>query len=256
MRSEIPDSIKPLLDSIVVSLKKNLGDDLIGIYLHGSLVMNCFNPATSDVDFLVVSKHKLTIEKRKEIADTMLAINEKAPPKGLEMSIITQDALKDMQYPMPFEFHFSNDWVEKLRNGEIDLSQNRKDADLASHLTIVKKRGIALYGSQIDLLFPEVPEQYYYSSIEADAKDILSDITFNPVYNVLNLCRVWAYKKSKFITSKQEGGEWALEHSGESQKITINKALKKYKGQKATDFTENELAEFGKELSTILRISY
>ena len=31
-----------------------LGDNLCGIYLHGSLAFGCFNWAKSDIDFLVV----------------------------------------------------------------------------------------------------------------------------------------------------------------------------------------------------------
>ena len=129
MTTDIPNNIKILLDDIVTSFKNTLGDNLIGIYLHGSLAMNCFNPKTSDVDFLVVTKDKLPIEKRKEIADIMLKLNKKAPPKGLEMSIITQDYLKEMQHPMPFEFHFSNDWIEKLKSGKVDFTKDQKDAD-------------------------------------------------------------------------------------------------------------------------------
>ncbi|MCB9839264.1 DUF4111 domain-containing protein [Candidatus Nomurabacteria bacterium] len=254
MELEVPDNVKTLLDEIVASFKDTLGTNLVGIYLHGSLAMKCFNSISSDIDFLVVTENKVTIEKRKEIAEIMLELNDKAPPKGLEMSILTQDALKEMQHPMPFEFHFSNDWVEKFRNGEIDLTQERKDGDLAGHLTIIKSRGVTLYGPQIERLFPDVPEKYYYDSIEADAKDILFDMPSNPLYNVLNLCRVWAYKDSKLITSKQEGGEWALKHGNSSQKHTINKALKEYKGQQPAVWDRQELDEFGRELSDILNI--
>ena len=30
-----------------------LGENLVGVYLHGSAVMGCFNPAKSDLDFIV-----------------------------------------------------------------------------------------------------------------------------------------------------------------------------------------------------------
>ena len=32
-----------------------LGENLVGVYLHGSAVMGCFNPAKSDLDFIVVA---------------------------------------------------------------------------------------------------------------------------------------------------------------------------------------------------------
>ncbi|MGN7761522.1 nucleotidyltransferase domain-containing protein [Paenibacillus sp. 22594] len=45
-----------LLDQVVAPFKEELKGNLLGIYLHGSLAMGCFNPLKSDVDFLVVVK--------------------------------------------------------------------------------------------------------------------------------------------------------------------------------------------------------
>ena len=36
--------------------KEILKDNLVGIYLHGSAVMGCFNPLKSDLDLIVVVK--------------------------------------------------------------------------------------------------------------------------------------------------------------------------------------------------------
>ena len=33
-----------------------LGENLVGVYLHGSSVMDCFNPKVSDLDLLIVVK--------------------------------------------------------------------------------------------------------------------------------------------------------------------------------------------------------
>jgi predicted nucleotidyltransferase len=37
------------LDKIVELFRDELSENLIGIYLHGSLAMNCFNPNRSDI---------------------------------------------------------------------------------------------------------------------------------------------------------------------------------------------------------------
>ena len=39
-----------VLDQAVDLFKEELGDNLVGIYLHGSLAMGRFNPDTSDID--------------------------------------------------------------------------------------------------------------------------------------------------------------------------------------------------------------
>jgi len=47
------DAYIKLLESFVERNKEILEDSLVGIYLHGSAAMGCFNPAKSDIDLLV-----------------------------------------------------------------------------------------------------------------------------------------------------------------------------------------------------------
>ena len=44
-----------LLNRFTSESKRIIGDDLAGIYLHGSLAMDCFNPDRSDIDLIVVT---------------------------------------------------------------------------------------------------------------------------------------------------------------------------------------------------------
>ncbi|HHT85033.1 MAG: nucleotidyltransferase domain-containing protein [Bacillota bacterium] len=43
-----------LLERFVQQNRIILGSNLVGIYLHGSAAMGCWNPRTSDLDLLVV----------------------------------------------------------------------------------------------------------------------------------------------------------------------------------------------------------
>ena len=151
MQLEVPKEISQLLSDIVTHCTGLLGENLVGIYLHGSLAMGSFNPDSSDVDFLVVTKTPLTPEKRKELAQAMIRLSEHAPPKGLEMSVITQEVLRDFTHPTPYEFHFSNEWIERYRNDTFDYAEDSMvDGDLAAHFTIIKARGLVLSGKAID----------------------------------------------------------------------------------------------------------
>lgn len=44
-----------------------LKDNLIGIYIHGSIALNCFNWDKSDIDFIIVVRDKLSIDIRLKI---------------------------------------------------------------------------------------------------------------------------------------------------------------------------------------------
>lgn len=252
MNIKAPRYVVDLLVEIVNGFKELLQIELVGIYLHGSLAMGSFNPKSSDVDILVVTMHKVSLAKKEQMASLMLKLSQKAPPKGIELSVVTQEAVEHFQHPTPFEFHFSSAWLERFKNHQVDLIADRTDGDLAAHFTIVKARGLTLYGEPINDLFLGIPEKYYRDSIIEDAKGILGDMSSNPVYSVLNLCRVRAFIEDGIITSKQEGGEWAIARTqGEDQKI-IEQALAEYKDENRTEWDSDALMRFGQRMSAFI----
>ena len=48
---QLPEKI---IEEFVSRSESILGGNLVGVYLHGSSVMGCYNPMKSDLDFLVV----------------------------------------------------------------------------------------------------------------------------------------------------------------------------------------------------------
>ena len=48
-----------------------LSDELVSIYLHGSLAMGCFNPEQSDIDLLVVTHQRMSIETKRQLMDLL-----------------------------------------------------------------------------------------------------------------------------------------------------------------------------------------
>jgi len=143
-----PKEIKDLLDSIIENLRLILKDNLVGVYLHGSLAMGCFNFKSGDIDFLVVVKDKMDVETKKRIISFILELSRSkyVPPKGFEFSVILQRYLKDFVYPTPFELHYSKMWRKDYELGKIDYTKENEDPDLAAHITVTLNRGICLYG--------------------------------------------------------------------------------------------------------------
>ncbi|WP_155832630.1 nucleotidyltransferase domain-containing protein [Butyrivibrio sp. AE3006] len=50
--------MEKVLNEFVEQTKEILGDNLVGIYLHGSYVMGCFNLQKSDLDLIIVVNEK------------------------------------------------------------------------------------------------------------------------------------------------------------------------------------------------------
>jgi len=207
-----------------------LEDNLVGIYLHGSAVMGCFNAQKSDIDLLVVVNGNISDETKHRYMDMVVELNTYAPEKGIELSIVRRNVCKPFIYPTPYELHFSNLYLEWYKTNPSDYiaKMNGVDRDLAAHFTIIYHRGKCLYGKEIRDVFEEVCREFYFDSIWRDVKDAEKEIKKTPTYIILNLCRVLAYRQDELVLSKQEGGEWGLDNVPEIYHSLILQALDEY----------------------------
>lgn len=222
--------LENLIGEFVVRTQSILKENLVGIYLHGSAVMGCFNPNKSDLDFIIVVKDKMDNATKRAYMDMVLELDAKGPAKGIEMSIVTKDACKPFVYPTPFELHFSKMHIGWYQGNPDDYIQkmNGTDGDLAAHFTIIGKRGKCLCGQQIEDVFGSVPVSDYMDSIWDDIAEAKDDIVSNSMYIILNLTRVLAYRKESLVLSKKEGGEWGIENLPAKYHPLITGALQEY----------------------------
>lgn len=219
-----------LLDGFVEQSKAILGDNLAGIYLHGSAVMGCFNPDRSDLDLIVVVNGPADDAVKREYMEMVVAYNALGPAKGIEMSVVQRSVCDPFVYPTPFELHFSEAHLAWYRTDPEDYIRKMKgtDKDLAAHFTVISRRGKCLYGAPIREVFGEVPAGDYLDAIRNDIAEAPEEITKDTVYLTLNLARVLAYKEEGLVLSKREGGEWALGHVPAEYHPLVRGALREY----------------------------
>lgn len=219
-----------LIKEFVEKTKDILQNNLVGVYLHGSSVMGCFNPQKSDIDLIIVVDHMLSSSDKRKYMDMVVEMNAKGPAKGIEMSIVLRNVCKPFVYPTPYELHFSVGHLEWYKDDPDDYinEMNGTDKDLAAHFTIINKRGKCLYGAPIDEVFAEVTSEDYMDSIWYDVEEAVEEITEYPMYLTLNLARVLAYKEEELILSKKEGGEWGLKHLPTKYHPLIIDAMSEY----------------------------
>ncbi|MCA0987500.1 aminoglycoside adenylyltransferase domain-containing protein [Guptibacillus algicola] len=242
---ECSHEVKDFVRNVVDEIKAILKDGFVGFYVHGSLAMGGFNPTRSDVDVLVVTKRELTIGENEKLATVLLNVSN--DPYPVEISVLTEEHLRDWKHPCFYEFHYSEAWREPyelaLSNEDVEYIADLKgeDPDLAAHLTILNQRGICIEGPPIRALFPSIPRSDYVASILYDYDDCLRDIEENPVYCVLNIVRVYWYLHDGEISSKQEAGKWGRKGFPREISRTIEKAYENYSGLKEHSFEESEL---------------
>lgn len=219
-----------LLGSFVEQAENILKDNLAGIYLHGSLVMGCFNPLKSDIDLIIVVDRPLPDPVKRAFMDMVVDCNALAPGKGIEMSVVLREVCRPFVYPTPFELHFSQSclkWYTEDPEGYI-RKMNGTDKDLAAHFTIISKRGRCLCGAPVQDVFAGVPDRDYMNALWYDVEGAAGEIAENTMYLTLNLARVLAYKEEGLVLSKKEGGDWAISHLPPEYHPLISSALREY----------------------------
>ncbi len=226
-----------------------LDEDLVGIYLHGSLAMGCFNPERSDIDLLAVTKHPMTLATKHLTIEMLLSLSK--APRPVEIHFLVKDEIHPFQHPLPFDLHYGEKWREQmsadLANGQWQHWNDspKRDPDLAAHLMIATTRGLVLYGHPIAEILPSVPGKDYANSIIGDYRYGRGRRQQKPMYFILNACRVLAYLNNKKIVSKDEGGVYGLATLPAEFHPLLQQALDIYRGpQPATPFDENLLDRF------------
>jgi streptomycin 3"-adenylyltransferase len=201
-----PDETKQQIQHLLVDLTKQLESNLMGVYLHGSLALGCFNPRTSDIDLLVLTDREIPLLTKKALVHLLLSIS--GIPHPIEISFLSQGNLTPWKYPTPFEFHYSEGWRERFNEDLATGSwkqlceQPQTDTDLAAHITVTRHRGICLWGAPLEKIFPDVPPKDFLASILSDLEWTLERLDQISVTGILNSCRVYAYLQERRICSK------------------------------------------------------
>ncbi|HHV96931.1 MAG TPA: DUF4111 domain-containing protein [Clostridiaceae bacterium] len=237
--------VKEKMHYFIEYCNKKLKNNLVGIYLHGSLAMGCFNSNLSDIDILIVVKSDFTLREKRELIGCILKLSEAYGKNDFEISIILEEYAKNFVYPTPYILHYSKKYKEIYFKNSNFICGNGVDFDLAAHITVIKNRGICLLGKPIEQVFGAVPKNCYIDSIIRDIEDSKANILNNPLYYILNLCRVLYYVKEGVVSSKKEGGMWGISNLPKQFYNIIESALSMYEcGSGTIKADSKELMKF------------
>lgn len=228
--------IQSEVNTLTAEFQRLLKENLLGVYLHGSLALGGFKPERSDIDLIVVTAQQIELEVKREIVELLLRISRF--PRPVEISFLVKQAIFPYQNPLPYDLHYSEKWRDKMQQAVRDGGWRQwnatiqYDPDLAVHLTVLRQHGICLYGEPIAEALPQVPEQDFRAGIIDDLREAMGKRLNDPMYFVLNACRVEAYVREGQILSKDAGGEWGRAHLPEQFRVLIEQALALYRGER------------------------
>lgn len=248
--SDLPKKIAEQIEKVTDIWKKHLGNQLVGVYLHGSIALDAFQPESGDIDLLIVVKDSISVQEKLDIAKEIIEID--GCPRPLEMSAIKLEDAKNWKTPGNCVFHYSDFWTQKyLQRFEKEeaevyvVDQEFPDADVTSYIKLINQCGIVLFGQDISNTFCDISDEDFWSAISADIDDY-DFHDYKPRYfasNILILGRILSFKVEKRILSKYDGGLWMIENVPKHLKHIPELAMKIwFEGEEHT-FQKDELEE-------------
>ncbi len=204
-----------ILRELVAGVEKELGGNLVGVYLVGSLATGDFD-LDSDVDFLVVTKEELSNEAVRSLQALHARIHSLGcyPAQHLEGSYITLALLN-----LPEAVGVQSLWF--LDNGSTTLERSVHDNQW--HVRwMLRERGVRLIGPDPTSLLEPVPVEAMRAETATAMRRIADEFAgeidlpltfwtsrFGQSFAVLNACRMLHTFQTATIQSKLAGVKWA-----------------------------------------------
>jgi predicted nucleotidyltransferase len=239
----IPTEISALLEELTAVLPTILGENMVGIYLYGSLTQGAFNPERSDVDCIVVTQHELTALQFTQL-DAWLAHAVAANPwvMRLQISFLIRD---EVLINTP-----KGNCLYQLGR----LTRVGSDGNPIIWMNVLDS-GVVLLGPPAESFVPPITAEILFAALAREVAYLREEIVEKPnsewrdvpryrAYAVLTLCRILYSHRHGTVVSKLQAAEWALRALSDAWHDVIDQALEADAGQRAMGIDLASIARF------------
>jgi predicted nucleotidyltransferase len=208
-----PDA-NALLQALLAGVQDILGEELVGVYLFGSLALGSFDPRTSDVDVLVVTAGELAEAPlaRLQAFHARLYASDLPLATEVEAAYIPVSAVRRW-YP-------NDNWHPHIDRGEAHLLVKQHDTDWVVQRYVVREHGVTLYGPHPKTLIDPVSSKKLKEAVRVWMHQWWAPMVEDPLplrqpgyraYAVLTMCRLaWTLHEGT-VLSKPAAARWALQ---------------------------------------------
>jgi hypothetical protein len=224
----LPQDVTVMLDALLPGVQDALSDNLVGVYLRGSLALGDFIPATSDIDALVVTERPVGEAEFAALADlhARLAASSHAYANRLEIAYVDRAAWRRYR---PGLRHPS------LGQGETLAWAEHRDNWILERWT-VRECGVTLLGPEPHTLTGSIATGELRAAVrnrlrdwadwaeQADDPEWLLPRRAHKAYVVETMCRALAALTSGQLLSKPRAVAWALAALPEPWRSTVERS--------------------------------
>lgn len=219
--------IDALLHRLLADARRVLGEAMVvALYLYGSLASGDFEPARSDVDFVVVTATEVPPARLPalEAMHAALGTSDLAWAKKLEGCYIPRDALRRYNPDDPPR--------PVVNEGRFYLGRMGSDWIIQRH--IMREQGVVVAGPPPTTLIDPVTPDGLRGAVRASMHEWWAGHLDNPerlaerdyqAYAILTMCRVLHTLDTGEIGSKPLAARWAQQRLGTAWHAIIERAL-------------------------------
>ena len=228
--------LRKVLNTFVDEIAAELSENLVGIYLIGSIASGDFD-LDSDIDFFVVTNSELTQANMKSLQDIQIMIHDIDcyPAKHLEGSYISISDLNNWSTVGEKKLYYFD-------NGSTTYEESTHDNQW--HVRwILRERGITLVGPKPETILKSIPLNEMLNEIKTTMLQVMKffqdDIRrplsfwnsrFGQSFALLTYCRMLHTLHTGTVRSKKAGAQWSKEFVDPKWVKLIDQAWKEREG--------------------------
>lgn len=207
----IPEDLSELFQQMTADFSAILRENLVGIYLWGSLTYEAFDETCSDVDCIVVTSRALDDREFSELDNWFSgATKSNRWVKRTDMRFVIENEFLDKTSRCCGFYHHTGRLVRHGSDGNPIIWVN------------IAQSGITLWGKDAKLIAPTISNQclndalvleldYLREGLASNLGDRTNKAFIYNAYAVLTSCRILYSAQRRALVSKDQAYAWAME---------------------------------------------
>jgi Domain of unknown function (DUF4111) len=251
--ARVPRVVQSVLNDYLILFNKYLPNTIKGLYLHGSISLDAYVNNSSDIDFIAVTSRQMTSKDAESLYLVHKELALTYPKPEMDGVYIIQEEIGKLNTCDTNEFQEN----AYYNNGELKFGEYFNFNPITWYL--FKHKGISVMGTdtasfdvtisihQLSSYVLSNMNSYWTGrtrGLENSIEDVMNyptEIIDNEIeWSVLGLLRQYYTLREYGITSKQEAGQYGLQHLHDEWHHIIREAMNIREGLKVSLFNSEE----------------